>query len=285
MGHQPEILVTGATGTVGRQVVSQLLERGHAVRALVRDPGAAALPEPAEPVAGDLSDPDGLEAALDGIRSVFLVWPFTDRRSAVETAPAVVDAIAGRAEQVVHLSAEAAGADPESFWALVEQRVQAAAARWTVLRPTGFAKNTLIWADQIRGGDVVRWPFGAAARTLIDEVDIATAAVAALTDPGRRHDGAVHVLSGPEVLTQARQVETIGEALGQPLRWQDVPRDEARRTLVAAFGDEAFADHALDAWEGFMSTPEVITDTVREITGAPAHTLRDWAGRHADAFR
>lgn len=119
-----------------------------------------------------------------------MLWPLFS----ADGASPVVDAIARHARRVVYRSAEAADHDPESFWALVERRIEESRLEWTFLRPTGFAKNTLAWADQIRSG-VVRAPYGQAARSLIDERDIATVAARALSEDG--HAGKTYVLTGP----------------------------------------------------------------------------------------
>lgn len=283
MTQRPKILVTGATGTVGRQVVSQLLDTGRDVRALVRDPDCAELPVGVELVHGDLADPATLAAAVDGVGAAFLVWPFTSPEAAADLAPGVVGTIAEQVARIVYLSADAAAERPEQFWAKLEQLVEGSATEWTILRPTGFAKNTLMWADQIRADGVVRWPYAAAIRSLIHEADIAAVAVHALTRSG--HTGQTYVLTGPEALSQTEQVHAIGEALARPLRFEEIPADQARPGLVAAFGDEAFADVALDAWAAFLTRPERVTSTVQEITGNPARTLREWAADHADDFR
>jgi uncharacterized protein YbjT (DUF2867 family) len=283
MAQPSEILIAGATGTVGRELVARLSERQIAVRALVRDPESANLPAGVELVRGDLADPAGLGASLDGIERMFLVWPFTSERAATEFAPTVVEAIAQRVRRVVYLSADAATDNPDRFWARLERLIERSAAEFTFLRPTGFAKNTLMWAPQISSGDVVRWPYGAAARSLIDERDIAAVAARALIEDG--HAGKTYVLSGPEALTQIEQLDAIGEAIGRPLRWEEISREEARPGLVAAFGEEAFADSALDTWARFAVAPERTTQTVHEITGSPAHSLREWATHHADDFR
>ncbi len=283
MTEQPKILVTGATGTVGRQVVSQLLDTGSDVRALVRDPDSADLPGGDELLRGDLSDPASLAAALDSVGAVFLVWPFTSPEAATDIAPDVVEMIAEQGRRIVYLSADAAGGKPESFWAKLERLVQHSAAEWTLLRPTGFAKNTLMWAEQIRTDGAVRWPYAEAARSLIHEADIAAVAVRALTQDG--HTGQTYVLTGPETLTQTEQVHAIGEAIARPLRFEEISPDEARPGLVAALGDEAFADGALHAWATFVTQLERVTSTVQEITGTPARTLREWAADHADDFR
>jgi uncharacterized protein YbjT (DUF2867 family) len=283
MTQPRKILIAGATGTVGRELTAQLSERDTAVRALVRDPESADLPANVELVRGDLADPESLDAPLEGVEMIFLVWPFTSEGAARELAPTVVEAITQRVQRVVYLSADAASDNPDRFWAHLERLIERSAREFTFLRPTGFAKNTLMWAPQIRAGDVVRWPYGAAERSLIDERDIAAVALRALTEPG--HAGATYVLSGPQALTQIEQLDAIGEALGRPLRWEEISRDDARPGLIAAFGDEAFADSALDTWARFVAAPERTTQTVQAITNCPAHGLREWATYRADDFR
>ena len=283
MTQPRRILIAGATGTVGRELTLQLSARDIGVRALVRDPESANLPTGVELARGDLADPASLAVPLDGIETMFLVWPFTSEHAATELAPTVVEAITQRVGRVVYLSAAAAADDPDRFWARLERLIERSAEEFTFLRPTGFAKNTLMWASQIREGDVVRWPYGAAARSLIDERDIAAVALLALTETG--HAGATYVLTGPQALTQIEQLDAIREAIGRPLSWEEISREDARPGLVAAFGEEAFADSALDAWARFVAAPERTTQTVQEITGTPAHSLRDWATHHAEDFR
>ena len=275
------ILVTGATGTVGRQTVSQLLGAGAEVRALTRSPDAARLPGDVDVVGGDLSEPATLASALRGIDAVFLVWPFTT----VERAPAVLDVIERETRRLVYLSS-AGGQQPDPvgmFHADMERLIEESRLDWIFLRPSGFASNTRLWAGQIRESGVVRWPYGAAARSLIHESDIAAVAVRALTGDG--HGGGKLVLTGPELLTQAEQVHTIGEAIGRPARWEEVPPDAVRDGLAAAFGDASFADHALDTWARFVEEPELVTSTVERVTGRPARTFREWASDHTDDFR
>lgn len=275
MTGQSNILVTGATGKVGREVVSQLLDTGAAVRALVREPDSANLPDEVEVVRGDLSEPDTLDARLEGVKSVFLLWLFTAPKASAKIAPAVVDAISRHARRIVYLSADAAE-ELDSFWAALERLVEQSGLEGTFLRPTGFAANTLMWAEQIRAGGVVRRPYGAAARSLIHERDIATVAIRALTED--RHDGERYVLTGPQTLTQAEQVRIIGEAIDSPVRWEELPREAARQELAEAFGDASFADVALDAWARFVTQPERVISTVEEVTGRSARTFRQWAG-------
>jgi uncharacterized protein YbjT (DUF2867 family) len=275
------ILVTGATGTVGGEIVAQLHAAGVAVRAVTRSPAEARVPDAAEVVGADLSQPHTLEPAMRGVDAVFLGWPFTS----VEDAPPVLDAVASHTRRLVYLSS-AGGQRPEPegmFHADIERLVEKSDLDWTFLRPSGFASNTLMWADQIRRDGVVRWPFGNAARSLIHERDIAAVAVRVLTEDG--HVDAKHVLTGPELITQAEQVRAIGEAIGRPTRWEEMPPEAIRDALVSSFGNASFADHALATWAGFVDEPELVTPTVEEITGAPAHTFREWAINHANEFR
>ena len=277
------IVVVGGTGRVGRQVAAQLRERDLPVRVLTRGLNPAGAPPGTETVRADLADPASLEPDLAGAQALFLLWPFTSPEMTAGLAPKVAEIAARHARRVVYLSAQAAADQPGSFWALVERAIEDSGVGWTFLRPTGFAANTLMWADQIRSGNVVQWPFAAAARALIDERDIAAVAVRALTGDG--HDGARYLLSGPAVLTQAEQLAAIGQALGRELHWEDLPRQAALEALAAAWGDPAFAETALDAWEWFVDHPETVTSVVQDVTGAPARSFADWAAANAAAFR
>jgi uncharacterized protein YbjT (DUF2867 family) len=276
------IVVVGGTGRVGRQLVSQLAERGLLVRAVSRDLNPGSLPPAVERARADLADPASLEPHLKGAQSLFLLWPFTSAEVTAGLAPKVAEIAARHVARVVYLSAQPAAEQPDSFWALVEQAIEETGIASTFLRPTGFAANTLMWADQIRSGDVVRWPFGAARRALIDERDVASVAVRALTEDG--HAGARYVLTGPEVLTQAEQLAAIGAAIGRHLSWEELPREAALQALTAAWGDRAFAESAVDAWEWFVDHPETVNPTVEAITGVAARTFGDWAAVNAAEF-
>ena len=265
--------MTGATGHVGRYLVDELVAAGAAVRALTRHPGTAGLPAGVDVVRGDLAVPDSLDGALGGVDTVFLLWPFLDAGSA----PAVLDVIAKHARRVVYLSAMSSS----TFHADVERAVERSGVAWTFLRPGGFATNTLGWVPQIRADGVVRWPYGAAARSLIHERDIAAVAARTLLDPG--HDGKAYVLTGPAAITQAEQVRTIGETIGHPdARWAEIPASVAREQLLARGWTEEFADGALRYWASLVTEPEPVTSTVEELTGRPARTFREWA---IDQFR
>lgn len=267
------IFVSGGTGKVGRHVVRGLVDRRLAVRALTRDPNAAQLPEAVDPVVGDLAEPRRLAPHLDGVDAVFLVWPFLSAQDVEQ----VVDVIAAPGRRIVYLSAEAGGRRPDSFWALVERAIERSDSEWTFLRPTGFAANTLMWADQIRESGVVRWVYGSAARSLVHERDIADVAVRALTEP--QHAGERYIVTGPEALTQTEQVHAIGEAIGRTVRWEEISREEVGQQL------NGVPDTALDTWASFAEVPEIVTSTVEDVTGHPARSFREWARDHAGEFR
>jgi uncharacterized protein YbjT (DUF2867 family) len=263
------ILVTGATGNVGRHVVAGLRAAGGDVRALSRTEGKGL-------VRGDLTEPDSLPAALNGVDQVFLLWP----GPAAAGIEAAVNMITSAARRVVYLSAISA---ERGFWGVTEKAVAATAKEWTFVRPGGFATNTLGWAEMIRTDHEVRWPYGAAARSLIHERDIADVAVQALLEEG--HAGQTYEITGPAAITQADQVRLIGEAIGRELRWVELPSGIARQQLLLEWGDAGFVDSALGHWASLVDHPEPVTDTVERVTGHPARTFAQWARDHADDFR
>ncbi|GAA4532157.1 NAD(P)H-binding protein [Amycolatopsis samaneae] len=277
------ILVTGATGNVGGALVDQLAGREDVtVRALVRRPEAAKLPDGVEAVRGDLSDPASLRTALTGVDSVFLVWPLHP----AEQAGPVVEVIAEHATRVVYLSSSAVddATDPiTSSHAALEAVIRASGLQWTFLRGGGFAANALGWAPQIREDRVVRWPYGAAVRTLMHEKDLAAVGVLALTTDD--HVGRAYALTGPEPLSQREQVRAIGEAIGTPVRWEEQSRSEARADLLAQGWPDTLVDAVLDAWAGMVEHPETVSPAFRELTGRDPRTFAEWAIDHAETFR
>jgi uncharacterized protein YbjT (DUF2867 family) len=175
-------------------------------------------------------------------------------------------------------------ADPiTAFHADIERLIEQSGLEWTFLRSSGFATNTQGWALQIRAGDSVRWPYGgAAARSLIHEGDIASVAVRVLQSS--EHSGAKYLLTGPEALTQIEQVQTIGKAIGRPLRYEEISREAARQQMLT-YWPPAMVDGALNAWASFVTEPEGVSHTVEEVTGTPARIFREWASDHASDFR
>jgi uncharacterized protein YbjT (DUF2867 family) len=281
--------VTGATGRVGRLVVDELLRAGVPVRALTRRPENAALPAGAEVVAGDLTVPASLGAALQGAGAVFLVWT-----AAPATAPAVVARLGAHTSaeprRVVYLSSPHRTPHPffqqpnalRGLHAEIERLLADANLDVSILRPGMFASNARHWwAPQIRHGDVVRWPYGAAETAPIDERDIAAVAARVLLDD--QHASADYVLTGPESLSQAAQIRAIGDAIGRPLRFEELTSDEFRRETAKTWPG-GVVEMLLAAWRASLGRPAFVTSAVQEVVGSPARTFYQWAADNAAAF-
>lgn len=279
------ILVTGATGNVGRNVVSLLSARGAYVRALTRNPDRAGLPDSVEVVRGDLADASTLGTSLEGVDSVFLMV----RAFSIQIVP-IVELLKKHARRIVFFSSAAiqdelpVQTNPIGKVHLeIEEAIRNTGLEWTFLRPGAFAANALTWwAPQLRAGDVVRWPYGAAAWAPIHERDIAAVAVRALTEDG--HAGKKYSLTGGELLTQVEQLQTIGEAISRTLRYEELTPDAARQEM-SAFVPPFVVDRLLDLWAGMVQNPAPVKPTVEEVTGAPPATFRQWALDHARDFR
>lgn len=279
------MLVTGATGRIGRAVIDQLTDAGVPVRALVRraEP-AATLPAGVEIVSGDLTVPASLDAALHTVRTVFLVWT-----APPQTAAAVVDRLATRAQRVVYLSAPHRTEHPffrqpnpmAVLHAEIERLIAATGLDSTIVRPGMFASNAIFWwAAAIRAGGVVRWPYGTVETAPVDDRDVAAVVARTLTEDG--HAGGDYVLTGPESLSQAEQVRIIGAALGRPVTFEEMPPDEFRRAAPQAA--RPAVDMLLAAWNAAKGQPAYVTETVSDILGMPPRTFRQWAADHATAF-
>ncbi len=280
------ILVVGATGNIGREVVSQLIAKKVRARALTRNPESANLPTQVEVVRGDLTIPDTLDEPLDDVDRVFLVW--TVHPAAV--APAL-DRIAKHARQIVFLSSPHQTAHPffqqpnpvAALHAEIERRIQASGLQWTFLRPGMFASNARFWwAPTIRAGSVVRWPYLEAPTAPIHPRDIATVAVQTLCEEG--HGGQEYVLTGPQSVTQLEQLSIIGEVIGRRVQCEEISPEEARRELLTLMPLPAI-NMLLNAWSAAIGQPAYVTSAVGDLTGAPARTFRDWAIDHAADFR
>lgn len=284
MSRSP-VLVTGATGRIGRLVVDELLRARVPVRALTRHPETASLPAAVEIVPGDFTVPASIDAALDGVETVFLVWT-----AAPATAEQVIARISSRARRVVYLSAPFRTPHPffqqpnpmRELHADVERLLADSGLDVAVLRPGMFASNALHWwAPQIRAGDVVRWPYADAASAPVDERDIAAVAARGLTDD--HHSRGDYVLTGSKSLTHVEQLRAIGDAVGRRLRYQELSPDEFRRGTASAW-PSAVVDMLLAAWHASLGQPAFVTTSVRDILGAPPRTFYEWAVDHAVAF-
>jgi uncharacterized protein YbjT (DUF2867 family) len=281
------ILVIGGTGNVGRHVVDRLAAAGAQVRAMSRNPDAAAVPPGVEVVRGDLTVPEALDRCLQDIDAVFLVWVAPPAAAA-----GALNRIAAHARRIVLLTAPLKTPHPffqqpnpsRDLAERLERLIEASGVEWTFLRAGIFAGNARhFWGPSIRGGGVVRWPYLDASTAPTDERDLAAVAVRALCEDG--HAGAEYVVTGPQSLTQAEQLHTIGRAIGRSLRVEEMSPDEARSELLPVLGSPTVVNMLLDAWAAAVGQPAWVTSTFAELTGAPPRTFLEWATDHAAAFR
>jgi uncharacterized protein YbjT (DUF2867 family) len=276
------IVVTGATGNVGREVVRALADRGVPVRAVARRPDAVPLPSPVEVVAADLATPDAVGPALAGARGLFLLGTLATPWLLARAGEAGVEHV------VVLTSRCVVGGRPDNavtgMWLDAEAAVRASGVPWTILRPSGFHANALRWLPQLRKGDVVRAPWPGVPIASIDPADIAAVAATALTDLGAGLVGAAPPLSGPEPLTPGDQIATLARVLGRPLRYEPLGDAEARAAMLA----DGTPAELVDAQFRFFTDGEFddspVLDTVRRITGRPPRTFDAWARDNAAAF-
>ena len=275
-------LITGATGNVGRIVVERLAADGHGVRALSRRASQVEWPFGVRPVAGDLADAASLTEALDGVGSVFL-FPAPDLDPEFFTA-----AKAAGVRHVVLLSSgavedgvEAQDGPIASRHFEIEQQLRASGLRWTFLRPDSFAGNNLPWGYQTKHGDEVRGAYAQAAAPVIHEADIADTAVATLTTEG--HDGKAYHLTGPDLLTHADQARIIGEVVGRPIRFVEIPTEQARQQL-SQYAPKPIADDIVKFWAQSVARPHAVSSDVETVAGHKAREFRSWVEEHAEAF-
>ncbi|MFJ7059950.1 SDR family oxidoreductase [Streptomyces microflavus] len=279
------ILVTGATGNIGRELLRQLHADGRApgVRALTRDAGRAGpvVPEGVSVVEGDLGRVETLKPALDGVRSLFLT-------AGAGADAGVLEAARGAGvEHVVLVSSITVVTHPHLGPAqanlAVESRLRESGMEWTVLRPTQFASNTLWWADSVREESVVRVPYADTGLPTVHPADIASVARAALTGPV--HRGRTYPLTGPERITPRQQAGELGRVLGREVACVGIGREAAFGPLVAMMGAEV-ANSVLDLMGGDVNDELLaVHDTVSRVTGSPARPYRHWAEGNAAAFR
>jgi uncharacterized protein YbjT (DUF2867 family) len=280
------ILVTGATGSVGRHLVTQLLDQREEVRALTRDPGRARLPPRVDVVEGDFYDVETLTPAMRGVDRVFLVssGPDTAAHDA-NVAHAAAKAGARRIVKISVTGVEAGDPDPITTWHRAgEEAVDRVGIPRTFLRCGEFMSNALMWAETIRSMGTAFVPFAENPSAPVDPLDVATVAARCLTGSGAL-DAETLTITGPEVLTCTERVRRLGAILGKTLRCVDVPRQAAYEKMTAAGQPSLMANALLDMME-FKSNGRgaVPLDTVEAVTGRPPHTFDDWAARHLAVF-
>src|SRR6266487_2059172 len=283
------ILVTGATGNVGREVVNLLLDGGAKVVAVTRHPATAALPDGAHVVGGDPSRPQTLTSALRGVEAV-LVSPraLGDATAGAATVELLKLASEHGARRVVVLSAvtvEYGGGYQriaDAFKA-VEDAARASGLQWTILRSTDYASNSLAWAPQIRSTGVVYGPYGDGATSTIHERDVAAVSALALIDAA--HAGHTYVLTGPQSLSQRDKVRIIGEAIGREVLWEEISPKLVREAMLAQGLPVEIPDRLLGYLASRVGQPGLSSTDVEQVLGRPALTFAEWAAEHAAAFR
>lgn len=277
------IVVTGATGNVGRQVVAALAgqggEAGQEVVAVSRRAADPAVPEAprVRHRQADLAVPDSLRSAFEGAGTLFLLVAGDDPHAVLDAAKT-----AG-VRRVVLLSSLGAGTRPQAYAhpAGFEAAVRGSGLDWTVLRPGGFASNTFAWAETVRTRRTVFAPFGDVALPVVDPADIAQVAAVVLREEG--HSGRTYELTGPAALSPRDQARAIGAALGEPVDFVEQSRAEARAQMLH-FMPEPVADATLGILGDPLPAEQAVGADVERVLGRPAGSFAAWAARNAAAF-
>lgn len=274
------ILVTGATGNVGAELVRTLSERGEQVRALVRDPAKAAFAPGVEAVTGDLNRPETLTDALDGVHGLFLLPGYNDLPDLLERAKK-----AGVRRVALLSGGSAALQDMDNavsrYMTLSEQAVRESELSWTFLRPRSFMSNALRWLPQLAVGDIVRVQFPGVRVGAIDPADIAAVAATALTDGGL--DGQILELTGPQALRPADQIAVLAAVLDRPLVAHELSDEETEAELAATMPRE-YVDAFLQFFVDGALDEATLYPTVEQVTGRRPRTFEQWANAHAEEF-
>jgi uncharacterized protein YbjT (DUF2867 family) len=270
------ILITGATGVVGRETVRLLAEQGVKVAAVTRDPHAGL------PAAAQLVHP-GEVATLHGVEAILL----SPRAAGATAADLLGRAHATGTSRVVVLSAvtvqyPAGLARFRQQFQTAEDLAKRSGLDWTILRCADFAANTLAWARQIQATGTVRGAYPQARTSTIDERDIAAVAALALTQPD--HAGQTYPLTGEQSLSQPEKVAALGAALDRALSFVEAAPDEIRRGMLAAGLPDEVPDRLLGSLADYTREPGPTTDAVRRLLGRPARTYATWATDHRAAF-
>ena len=277
------IVVTGATGNVGRTLTQALAEAGEQVTAVSRH--TAAVPSGVRHVQADLAQPQGLAAVLDGAKALFLLLSGDLHAPDARPADLIDLAAASGVRRVVLLSSQGVATRPlgptRIAMRALEDALRKSGLDWAVLRPGGFASNAFAWAESVRTQGVVAAPFGDIGVPVVDPADIAEVAAAGLLED--RHPGGVVELTGPEVITPRRQTEAIAAALGSPVRFHELTREEAKAAMTR-FVPPELADDTLDIIGAPNSAELRISSDVERVLGRAPRPFDDWVARNIAAF-
>lgn len=282
------ILVTGATGKVGQEVVRQLAAAGVPVRALVRDPTRAShIRIPGIEIAvGDLARPESLPAAFSGAERVFICSPAAPDQVELQSNALEAARRAG-AMRIVKVSV-AGGPDAGTqigrwHWA-TEKQIEASGLDFTFLRPTLYMQQMCAYAPSIAATGAFAAPVGAGEVAVVDTRDVAAVAVVALTEDG--HHRRIYDLTGPEALSYDAMADAISEAIGKRVAYAHIPPEYAKKQMLSDGIPRWLVDDmivlAASFREGYGAG---ITHTVAEVTKQKPRTFRQFARDHAAVFR
>lgn len=267
------ILVAGATGTVGRHVVDQLIRKGEKVRALTRNPQMANLPAGVEVVAGDLSEPSTLRVALAGISGMHLITTGAEY-TPLQTGP-----------EIVRLAEKAGVSRITVLWngekGPFESAVEASALKWTQLQAFEFMANARKWAHSIRSEGLVRDLFGGSPIAPVHEADIGRVA-AVLTEDG--HAGKIYTLTGPESLSVKDKVGIISKVIGRDIRFVESSEEEEREQMRKMGVEEDAIDYVINWHLNPPPSAHKVLSTVEHVTGDKPYTFEEWVKANTGYF-
>jgi uncharacterized protein YbjT (DUF2867 family) len=270
------IVVTGATGNVGRPLVELLVAVGEPVTAVSR--GEAEFPAGVRHVRADLAEPESLKPAFDGADRLFLLT----RDPELDVVPVLDAAKAAGIGRVILLSSQRTMTRLDPSQNVFEPAVIDSGLEWTILRPGGFHSNAFLWAEPVRERRAVAAPFGDVGLPHIDPADIAAVAAKALTEDG--HAGQAYTLTGPALVTPREQVAAVAEAIGEPVAFQEMTRDEAF-AMFTQFWPAAVVEGTLETLGAPTAAELEVSGEVERLLGRPATAFAAWAKRNAAAFR
>lgn len=278
------ILVTGGTGTVGRELVQQLLEADQPVRVFTRDARKVAhLDQRAERAVGDLTKPETLAAAMHGVERIFLVT--FETRHDINVLEAAQRAGVKQVVKLSTLEARDHVLQVGKWHYEREELIRASGLAWTFLRPGMFMTNTIQWwAAGIKQQGAVYFPGGKGRVAPVDPRDVAAVATAALTQPG--HTGKAYELTGPELLSMGEMVQIIARVLGRPVRYVDIPPLFAKIWMLKSGMDNTLVAALMEVLAALRKNKGAQrTDMVEQVTGHPPRTFEAWCREHSAAFQ
>ena len=278
------ILITGASGNVGKEVLKQITQTGVEVRAAFQSISKAAPPSGVEIVSVDYNRAETLQTALEGVDRVFLVGPPTAQLTALERKAMEVIAHAD-IQQVVKLSAMGGRAAifPRQH-AESEDYIQSTGVPYTFLRPNGFMQNMVNYnAPTINTQDSFYGSEGDGRVSHIDIRDVAAVAVKALTEDG--HVGKAYTLTGPEALTNKEIAQILSNELGREIRFINLPPAQLKEALLSAGVAEWTADALLDLQRLYREDKATtVTRDVEQILGRKPISFAQFFRAHRSAF-